>query len=124
MEWGTTEFEEEERQRAKFYGEKINSCVNGEKILYFSDQSRKKLSIYSNCIISGMIMIVIACVSIIFYIQFYAQTQIDDDKEKMYVNSGASLCLAIQIQILNLYYGTLAESLTERENHRYTFLLI
>jgi anoctamin-10/anoctamin-7 len=118
MEWGTTEFEEEERERASFYGEKLNSCVNGEKMLYFSDQSRKKLFLYSNAVISGMIMIVIACVAIIFYIQFYASTQVDDDEKKTYINSGASVCLAVQIQILNVYYGNLAESLTERENHR------
>lgn len=122
MEWGTTEFEKEESRRSTFYGEQINSFITGEKILFFSDQSRKKLFLYSNAVILGMIVIVLVFIAIIFYLQIFLSMKFDDDGMKTYINYTINLCLALQINFFNMYCDNLAERLTENENHRYFIL--
>ena len=68
---GMSNFEEEEVDRAEYTGEQIHSFINGEVIKYFPSSERDKRVMWSNFVITSMIMLVIACVAIIFYAKYY-----------------------------------------------------
>ena len=75
MEWGMSSFEDEESDRAEYYGDKIFSFINGESIKYFPPSQRTEISRTSGALITTMIMLVITCVAVIFYGKYY----VDDD---------------------------------------------
>jgi hypothetical protein len=118
MEWGTSEFENEEIERPEYDGQTMKSVVNGESIKYFSPEEKSKRSNFSNTVISMMVLLVICCVALIFYIKFYMVVQSNNPTVNAYGGMTASIANAIQIQILNAVYQELAIWLTNRENHR------
>lgn len=113
MEWGTVGYEEEEQSRPQFKGETILSPVTGKPVLYFSRQERAKRSFKSQWIIMGLVFVVIIVIAAIFTLRIVIA--------RFNVNAAsisASLLIAIQIQVLNGYFGELAIKLNNYENHR------
>lgn len=120
MEWGQTEFEETESDRAQFNGDFIQSVINGKRIKYFSPREKFKRLVYSYGIIMLMILLVIGCVSLIFFFQYLLNERVSDDNVKTDGSSLASVGSAIQIVVLKLIYDGVAKHLTNLENHRYS----
>lgn len=85
---------------------------------YFPPADKAKKVMYSCCVIFGMICLVMGCVSVIFYLQYLVNENVDDDSNKSSGNTAVSLASAIQIMILNSIYSGIAISLTDGENHR------
>jgi hypothetical protein len=130
-----SEFEEVAKERLNFAGEETVSHIDGKKILYFSTAERTSRQRYSSLIISGMVLLVIACVGVIFYLKYYMVVQSNNGTVNGLGAMTASILNAVQIQvpshpspnppvtslppqILNQVYHELAVSLTDKENHR------
>lgn len=118
MKWGTSGYEEEEQNRPQFKGEKVLSPINGKPTYYFSKVSRFYRSLFSQGIVSIMVMIVIAVIAIIFAIRV-AMTS------SKFTLSGidlsgvvAAILIALQIQFLNGFFADIAIKLNNYENHR------
>jgi anoctamin-10/anoctamin-7 len=118
MKWGTNGYEEMEQVRPQFKGEKIRSAITGHPALYFSRVSRFYRSVFSQTVISFLVLIVIAVIAIIFAIRIGIS---DTGANIGGVNLGgivSSILLALQIQFLNGFFGEIALKLTNFENHR------
>lgn len=118
MEWGTTDFEEQEVERPEYKGILMPSVIDGKRRKYFSANQKNTLFIFSNFIISSMILLVIGCISLIFVMQYYVANAVSNMEEAAAGNLFAELINAIQIQVLNELYSKVAVWLTVRENHR------
>lgn len=99
MEWGQTEFEEEETERPDFEGEYELSHIDGQRRRYFPTEERGKREQYSMAVISGMILLVISLVGTIFYIKFAMVVQSDDPTANEMGAFVASMANAVQIQV-------------------------
>ncbi len=118
MKWGMTGFEEEEQLRPQFKGERILSPVTGKPTRFFSRFEALVRSLYSQAVVSVLVLVVIAAVACIFAIQVSLR---DSGFQLAGVDmSGivASILLALQIQFLNGYFGDVALRLNHQENHR------
>jgi hypothetical protein len=118
MEWGMSNFEKEEVERPEFEIDEIKaSLINGKPMKYFDEQKKFQKVLYSSCVIAGMIFLVLTCVSGIFVLQYYFNSQ-KNANEKSDGNTATSILSAIQITILAMVYNDLAIKLTDQENHR------
>lgn len=118
MEWGQSDFEETQSQRPEFKGLPTPSVVDGKMIKFFDSQAKNRKQAWSFFVISMMILLVIVCVSGIFGLQFYINSDVDDDSNKSSGNTAVSIFSAIQIVVLNSIYQDMAIGLTDNENHR------
>lgn len=120
MEWGMSNFEDVEAERPEFEGADAFSFIDGKPIKYFSPAEKVKKYTHSAMVIGGMILLVLCCVSGIFYLQYYVNDQAlaDDDANKSSGNTGVSILSAVQILVLNSIYSGMAITLTDEENHR------
>ena len=119
MKWGMVGFEENEECRPQFVGTQIPSPVDGEMFEYFPRNEFMKRFVISSTIVSGCILVVLGVVACIFVLKFTLSTM------SVLVVGGTqtggiivSLVNAVQIQVLNLIYGSIAIALTDYENHR------
>ena len=117
MEWGTSEFENVERERPDFHGENLPSVVNGKMAKFFPPAEFKKRQHYSNFIITLMILLVICCVAFIFFLQILISRS-NNPNVQNFGSTFASVLNAVQIQVLNIIYEKVAVSLTRNENYR------
>lgn len=119
MRWGTVGFESEEQDRPEFKGIQGISPVTGNSMHYFpSDQFAFRVTV-SVTIISTLILIVIGIVIGIFVLRIFMS------QSRQFTVSGinlasiiAAIINAVQIQVLNFLYGSIAIFLTSYENHR------
>ncbi|OQR84255.1 hypothetical protein ACHHYP_13660 [Achlya hypogyna] len=127
LEWGMDGFEDEEEDRAEFQGEEITSPIDGSKMRYFSPELRTKRVLSSLLFIFVLILLVIGAVAAIFVFRFFAQkdnmlypyTTITYGNKTIPLGSPiASTLNAIQIQVMNAIYMTIAVKLNNYENHR------
>ncbi len=118
MEWGMSDFEQQQSQRPEFKGLPIRSVIDGKLIKYFDSRTKARKLWYSYFVIGLMMVLVIACVSGIFGLQYYINSEVNDDNNKSTGNSAVSIFSAIQIVVLNSYYTDLAIKLNDNENHR------
>lgn len=119
LEWGMFSYENEEITRPEYYGEYIKSLINGQDILYFHPKKKFKLILKSFIIILILLILVIGCVSFIFYLQYIINSSYNDNNSmKIYSSTFVSIISSIQIILLNQYYSIYAIKLTESENHR------
>jgi len=119
LEWGMVGFEEEEKDRPEFNGERIKSFVDGKDLLYFPPDEKAKLVAQSVGVVSGMIAVVMVAVGAIFFFRFW---MVNDKSAKSwgpdYGPIIGSVLNAVTIQLLNFIYGRIAKGLSDRENHR------
>ena len=113
-----SDFEDEQELRLEFKGESIRSVIDGETELYFPPEEKFKLTVVSTFIIGPAILLVIGIVSIIFYTQVVIHNDVKNPNDASSYSTVTSIANAVQIQVLNYLYGTLAIWLTTRENHR------
>ncbi len=62
-------YEEEEQNRPQFRGEKILSPITGQPTLYYPHAARSRKAMYSQSVICGLVLVVIATVAVIFAIR-------------------------------------------------------
>ena len=118
MKWGMVGFEEEQADRPQFYGEPILSPIDGKPTKYFNRWTRSKRAFKSNLLICGMVLVVIGVVICIFAIRVAINKA---EVAFAGVDLGgvvASVLIALQIQILNRFFGECAIKLNDLENHR------
>lgn len=118
MEWGMSNFEDVESERPEFYGTEMRSIIDGKTTKYFEPSIKLNKLLYSYVIIGSMMLLVLACVSLIFFLQYIINDEINDDSNKSSGNTGVSILSAIQIIVLNSIYSDMAIKLTDQENHR------
>jgi anoctamin-10/anoctamin-7 len=116
LRWGMIGFEAQEQNRPAFVGEKRLSSVNGKPTLYFPVLERSLRSLKTSGVIMVSIICVIGVIALIFLIQI-AMSDIVINGTQVGGIVG-SILLAVQIQVLNYYYGELALKLNDYENHR------
>ncbi|KAE9032178.1 hypothetical protein PR003_g10888 [Phytophthora rubi] len=122
LEWGMTNFEEEEVERPEFEGIPTISPIDGSEIRYFSPQTRFRRVMGSLFFVSMLILLVIGVVAGIFIFRIAATS--GKWKDIFTVNGmqlggpAASTVNAIQIMVMNNVYSTVAEKLNRFENHR------
>mmetsp|Transcript_21771 Transcript_21771/g.36403 ORF Transcript_21771/g.36403 Transcript_21771/m.36403 type:complete len:780 (+) Transcript_21771:27-2366(+) len=118
MQWGQTEFEEEEDERPEFeHSEMINSLVNGLEIKYFSPDIRNQRQAWSLFVMSCWIIGVLMTVSLIFYLQYYVNSNLTGTAMSL-GNGAVSILQAGSIVVLNMGYGITANDLNDYENYR------
>ena len=118
MEWGMVGFEEEEHNRPEFTGESIQSFINGQDIKYFAPEQRLKHVFHSMGVIFFLILLVVAAVTSIFVLKIFLVDDVHDSTVNSMGASMASVANAIQIQVMNYIYSSIALWLTVKENHR------
>uniref|UniRef100_A0A6U4EFG3 Anoctamin transmembrane domain-containing protein n=1 Tax=Phaeomonas parva TaxID=124430 RepID=A0A6U4EFG3_9STRA len=116
MKWGTRGFRVS-RERPGFRGVDIKSYIDGESILYYPPNEKFQKVVRSSIIIFTSVMLVLAVVGSIFAFR-YALLISGNSLAEEYAPVAASVLNAISIQVLNYFYGSLADALTEEENHR------
>ena len=117
MEWGMSNFESSMELRKHFIGKEIHSPINGKPMRYFSNEARNFRELVSGVIITLMIMLVAALVSLLFYIRLLMYLSPDPTVSGM-SGTVTSIVSAVQIQVLNELYGGIADWRTKAENHR------
>ncbi len=118
MQWGMVGFEEEEQNRPQFRGEKILSPITGKPTLYFSREARSRRAMFSQGVVVGLVLVVIAVVACIFAIRIAIQQAKFEIGGVSMASIVASLLIALQIQFLNGFFGEIAIYLNNQENHR------
>lgn len=111
------EFEESEAIRPEYFGEVQNSVVDGKKGKFFSSQERNRRTLYSGLVITGMILLVVGCVSLIFFLQVKFSLS-KSENLRNYGSILVSVLSSIQIAVLGNYYNDLAVRLVDQENHK------
>ncbi|RHY94480.1 hypothetical protein DYB37_006836 [Aphanomyces astaci] len=123
LEWGMDGFEEEEGDRAEFDGVEVESPVDGRPMRYFSAKKKTSRVCASLVFIFVLILMVLAAVAAIFVFRYFARP--GKALESFVTISGVNLSVpigatlnAVQIQVMNGIYGTIAVRLNNFENHR------
>lgn len=118
MKWGMVGFEEEENVRPQFYGEVIQSPVDGSKELFYP-RYQSLLRLVGSVVTIGVIVLsVIGVVASLFILRLF---MIKSNITINGVQAGpiiTSIIQAVVIQILNYFYNKIAGLLTDLENHR------
>eukprot|EP01035_Chromulina_nebulosa_P017170 gene17170-22686_t len=117
MKWGTVNYEVEEQDRPQFEGDDDVSPVDGSPMKYFPKFKFALRLCQSTMIISVLIFIVLGVIAGIFAMRIIFNNSSNAQLSK---NSGiiAALVNAVQIQVLNFLYGSVATALNDYENHR------
>ncbi|CAM9653012.1 unnamed protein product, partial [Phaeothamnion confervicola] len=119
MKWGMVGFEAEEQTRPQFKGDRSTDPVDGSPIDYFPPSEARRRASLSATVIFGLILVVIASVGSIFVMKYFLTTSVDLTVSGIPFGSILpSLANAIQIQVMNLVYGSMAIALNDHENHR------
>ncbi len=116
--WGMVGFEEEEQNRPQFSGEKILSPITGKPTLYFARSARARRAFFSQGVVVGLVLVVIATIACIFAIRIAIQSANFEIGGVPMASIIASLLIALQIQFLNGFFGEIAIKLNNQENHR------
>ncbi|KAJ1396497.1 calcium-activated chloride channel-domain-containing protein [Ochromonadaceae sp. CCMP2298] len=118
MEWGQTEFEEEEDERPEFEQTKmVPSLISGQQSKYFSPVIRGERQMWSLFVVCCMVMMVLLVVSMIFYLQYLVNN--DFTGTLLTLGNGlVSVLQAVSIVVLNTFYSNMAVDLNNNENHR------
>ena len=138
MTWGTANFEESEVDRPgkatsfiyavhicdidwsflvchiDFSGEKMISFIDGSDIQYFSAKKRTRAMFRSSLCIFFMTVLVIGVVVSIYVLKYTLSPDVGASNAQTIV----SVVNAILIQVLNYLYSSVANFLTQTENHR------
>ncbi|CAM9468938.1 unnamed protein product [Pylaiella littoralis] len=122
MRWGMSGFEEQEQTRPQYKGIRSSSTIDGKPMDYFPPSESRKRFFLSQTVILGLILAVIAVVASIFWLKYFL-TQPDQAATLEvwgvpFATIIPPMVNAMQIQVMNAFYGKVAIKLTDLENHR------
>lgn len=118
--WGQTDFEEQEVERSAFRGDLRRSPVDDNKEMYFSSLKKSCRLFITFSINTIMIMFVLGVIVSILYLR-KALYELWEGESTFLVTMSTlipSIVNAFQIIIFNQIYSTLAYKLTNYENHK------
>ena len=129
IEWGTVGCEEEEPDRPTFKGRHVKSFIDGHDGYQYYPSKRRVVSVtIAYLIITFCMICVFGIVASIYFAQYTARNSTalgcggDDDqtRQKCFGNAQyiASILNAVQIQITNAIFMSVAWYFTENENNR------
>ena len=123
MEWGMTGYEDEEQDRPQFLGEEIPSPINGQVVLWFSPRAKLVRVLTSFLVVTFSLLVVMGAVSGIFIFRYVGRdghvlSSYFSYDGTNYSGAAASVLNAVQIQVMNALYGSIAIQLNNYENHR------
>jgi hypothetical protein len=106
-------------ERPQFEGELKPSPIDGSDVLYFATSKYSSRIIQSSMVVGSMICLVLAIIGAIFYFKIVMTLSgaLVVGNVQM-AGTIASLLNAVQIQVMNYVYGSLAVVLNSYENHR------
>jgi anoctamin-10/anoctamin-7 len=113
MQWGMTEFEEEEPVRPEFKGHPIKSYIDGGDMLYFPPEEYLDNMANSGCVVGAYMLLVLGVVTSIYILRFSIEAQVGT-----YSSTIASVLNTIQITVFNYIYRSIVVKLTDYENPR------
>jgi hypothetical protein len=119
MKWGTVGCEDAEQTRPEFEGEPSVSPVDGSPIRYFPRKQFLFRLFLSTNVIAVLVLVVLCVVAGIFFLRIILSKM--RDLVVGGVQTGSiitALINAVQIQVLNAVYNSVAIRLTDYENHR------
>eukprot|EP01039_Chlorochromonas_danica_P003566 gene3566-3905_t len=119
MRWGTVGCEDEEQARPEFEGELVANPVTGQPLRYFPRREFLFRVFVSSQVIAVLVLVVVGVVAAIFTLRIFLS------RMRQLVVGGmqtasiiTALINAVQIQVLNAIYTSIAIRLTDYENHR------
>lgn len=119
MRWGTVGCEDEEQARPEFEGELVAHPVTGQPLRYFPRREFLFRVFVSSQVIAVLVLVVVGVVAAIFTLRIFLS------RMRQLVVGGmqtasiiTALINAVQIQVLNAIYTSIAIRLTDYENHR------
>jgi hypothetical protein len=122
LKWGTKGYEATEQDRQGFKGKLKASPVTGKPVMYYSGKARFPKIAAAQAVVATCTAAALAAVVGVFALKFWLT---NPPMVSTYAVFGyplgsitASLANAIQIQLMGDLYTTLAEKLTDWENHR------
>jgi hypothetical protein len=101
-----SDFEEAEKERSQFVGKEVKSHIDGKPMKYYPESERSKKRQISNLVITAMVLLVICCVGVIFYLKFYLLVQSNNATLNLLGSILPSVLNAIQIQVRYIIYQT------------------
>ena len=116
MKWGMSEVEKTMQTRPAFTGIKIPDAITGKPMIYFSPTKKLCRVSFSVIITFVLLSFIVGWVALIFYIR--AEMKYDTIDGQNIASIFSSILLAIQIQVTNQIYMSVAFKLTDNENHR------
>ena len=116
MKWGMSEVEKTMQTRPAFTGTKIPDAISGKPMIYFSPTKKLWRVTLSVIVTFVLLSFIVGWVALIFYIRAIMKYDTIDGQNIASILS--SILLAIQIQVTNQVYMSVAFKLTDNENHR------
>lgn len=113
MQWGMSEFEEEEPVRPEFKGHPIRSYIDGSEMLYFPPEEYLDNMANSGSCVGAYMLLVLGVVASIYVLRFSIEAQVGT-----YASTIASVLNTVQITVFNYIYRDIVVKLTDYENPR------
>jgi anoctamin-7 len=99
LEWGTSDFEENEMDRPEYYGDNMKSFIDGSDITWYPPEKSRNSSRISRSILFAFMSLVCGVVAAIYVLKFQLSQPIGS-----YASLVASLLNTVQITIFNIIY--------------------
>eukprot|EP01032_Pedospumella_encystans_P010538 gene10538-12308_t len=113
MQWGMSEFEQEEPVRPEFKGHPIKSFIDGRDTLYFPPEEQMDNMAGSGSVVGAYMLLVLGVVASIYVLRFSIEHQVGTNASTI-----ASILNTIQITVFNYIYRGIVVKLTDYENPR------
>jgi hypothetical protein len=113
LQWGMTEFEQEEPDRPEFKGHPIRSFIDGKEMLYYPPEEAMDNLANSGSCVGAYMLLVLGVVASIYVLRFSIEAQVGT-----YASTIASVLNTVQITIFNYIYRGIVIKLTDFENPR------
>jgi len=116
LQWGMMDFVKTEYPRQAFWGDTLPSLETGRLEMYFPESERRCRVMVSLFVICVLMAIVTGAVVSVYIVQHFAEEAGGFWEQNAGIIAGG--LSAIQIQVMNLLYRSLAICINDFENHR------
>lgn len=118
LDWGMIDFERNEHDRPDYQGDVITSFIDGSPMRYFPSNEQNRRLCLSVVSIVGLVLLVTGVVVGIYLMRYFLAASDGGPLSDSDAQTLASICNAVQIQVMNYIYTFIANALTENERHR------
>lgn len=118
LDWGMIDFERNEHDRPDYQGDVIPSFIDGSPMRYFPSNEQNRRLCLSVVSIVGLVLLVTGVVVGIYLMRYFLAASDGGPLSDSDAQTLASICNAVQIQVMNYIYTFIATALTDNERHR------